>query len=477
MHFTRPPQTIDLLSPIKLEQWSSGGRFQTARHLELIERECLATIHGDWDVLVVQAPPRHGKSWYLSKAVPKWYHSVYPEKQSILVSYGLDLIRKASRYVRDEVHKLAPVFGNGGISKTTAGAADWEMANGYGGMKAAGIGGGITGRGADLMCIDDFLKNAEQAVSDDIREAQWEWFQTTAFTRLEPGGKLIVLATRWFEDDLIGRILKFALEDVQLRVREIRLPALAEPTDATPDPLGRVTDEPLWPERLNYKYLTQRRAVLEPYWWNAIYQQRLGSYGRNEWPTEYFYGILAQDDEWPERFSFSATALDPSKGKNAKTGDYSAIVNVGYANGFLWVDCDLDRRATPKMMADLVAFNERVRPTVTGIEGVAFQELLAPDYIQAQNEMGTYRDDPVLLDNTVNKQLRIGRLGLWLRLHMIKIKRNLGGLLLLEQLKGFPNAKHDDGPDALEMAIRLLMQLSDELAAMQDGDAINRWTT
>jgi hypothetical protein len=424
----------------------------------------MATIHGEWDILIVQCPPRHGKTSYLSKAAPKWFHSVYPDKATMLIGYGIDLSRKSSKYVRDEVHRLSPIFGNGGVSKNYSGSTDWEMAN--------GLGSCITGRGADLMLIDDYIKNREEAVSDNVRESQWEWFQTTAFTRLEPGGKLVVLACRWFEDDLIGRLLKFALEDTTLRVREIRLPALAEPTEASPDPLGRSTEEPLWPERVHYEYLCQRRAVLGPYWWNAIYQQRLGSYGRNEWPTEYFYGILANDDEWPKQFSFSATALDPSKGKNAKVGDYSAIVNVGYANGRLWVECDMERRPVPKMMADLVAFNERVRPTVTGIEGVAFQELLAPDYIQAQQEMGVYRDDPILIDNTVNKQLRIGRLGLWLRLHMLKIKRNAGGLLLLEQLKGFPNAKHDDGNDALEMCLRLLMQLSEELESIHQTAGI-----
>lgn len=464
-----------------MEEWATQGRFKRARHLELIEYELMQTLHGDTDILVVQAPPRHGKSWYLSRAFPKWFHSVYPYKRSILTSYGLDLLRPNSKYVRDGVHELAEVYGNGGVSKALAAATDWEMANGVGGMVARGVGGGITGRGADILMIDDYIKNAEEAVSQDIRDAQWEWFQTTAFTRVEPGGKLVVLATRWFEDDLIGRILKWALEEqseYSLKVREIRLPALAEPTEAMPDPLGRKTDEPLWPERLNRRYLEQRRRALDPYWWNAIYQQRLGSYGSNEWPTEYFYGIFAQDDEWPESFAFSATALDPSKGKNARKGDFAAIVNVGYKGGYLWVEADIERRPVPKMCRDLVVFNERVRPTVTGIEAASFQDLIAPDYIQAQTELGVYRDDPELVDNTISKVIRISRLGLWLRLHRIKIKRNAAGMLLVEQLRNFPNAKHDDGPDALEMAIRLLLQVCEELAVFADlpSDAPTRWT-
>lgn len=470
------PSIEDLLSPINLAVKTSGGRYQRARHLELLEYELLETLQPDgWDILIAQAPPRHGKSEFLSKAVPAWYHSVYPEKQTMLLSYALSLARKHSRHVRDEVHRLSPWFGNHGVNRRAMSASDWQMDKTNGGMLAAGIGGGITGRGADLMIIDDFLKNAEEAVSDDLRDKQWEWFQTTAYTRLEPGGKLIILATRWHEDDLIGRVLKFALEEANLRVREIRLPAIAEPTPEQPDPLGRLEGEALWPERLDIQYLQRKKLVLDTYWWNAIYQQRLGSYGRNEWPTEYFYGIFAQDDEWPEHIRLSATALDPSKGKNAKKGDYSAIVNVGYHGGYLWVEADIDRRPVPRMMKDLVEFNMRIRPTVTGIEGVAFQELLASDYMQAQEEAGSYRDEPELVDNTVNKELRIGRLGLWLRLHRIKIKRNPSGELLLQQMKGFPNAKHDDGPDALEMAIRLLMSICEDLGELA-GPSVTQYT-
>lgn len=740
----RPPETADLVSPIDFAHYATGGAYQRARHLQYLQQELMATLYGPWDVLVAMAPPRSGKSEFLSRWVTSWLASVYPESRSILTSYSVDLARTHSRWVRDTTHRFAQVFGHGGINPNVSSATDWQTMQG-GGLLAAGVGGGITGRGADkVFLIDDSLKNAEQAISETVREAQWEWFQTTAFTRLEPGCRLIALGclvgdtpvsvlrgvkpirdiragdivetfdngnishsvvrnhamvghdkvfrvtmrsgrivlgnerhpflvnkngalqwvrlknlrpgnklivnaksqvatkrdmqgecverttanfllasqkaiehmqtvdildhasgmdalslqsvkdfattttvltgcapvsgyhlnaqhrsgghisnigmvlpssstkkysrasmefalsaenrlpikiresirtgifssiivttpkgfvdysatpaillqdtlkhpnvplhlldtsvftndevmqvqpegvekvfdievegtenfiangivthnTRWHEDDLLGKILKAGSQDLGLRVREVRLPALAEPTDYTPDPLGRQTDEPLWPERWGFEALSRIRDTLEPYWWNALYQQRLGSYGHNEWPSEYFYGIFANDDEWPEHIRLSATALDPSKGKSSHKGDYSAIVNTGYHAGYLWVEADIARRPVPKMMRDLVEFNMRVRPTVTGIEGVAFQELLASDYIQAQEEAGSYRDDPELIDNTVNKELRIARLGLWLRLHRIKVKRNASGEMLVNQLKEFPNGKHDDG--------------------------------
>lgn len=408
--------------------------------------------------------PTHN-SEFMSRRVPAWYHGVYPSKRSIVTSYAVDLARNHSRWVRDQVHKSAPMFGHRGVNPYVAAASDWATMD-EGGMLAAGVGGGITGRAADLFIIDDPLKNAEQAISSRIRESQWEWWQTTAFTRMEPGASMLCLATRWHSEDLLGMILKHSIEEMGLKVRELRLPALSE---GDGDPLGRPLDAPLWPGRFNQEALFRIRDTLDPYWWNALYQQRLGAYGKNEWPPEYFYGIFAQDDEWPERMALSATALDPSKGKNANKGDYSAIVNTGFKGGYLWVDVDIERRPVPKMMTDLVAFNEVARPTVTGIESVAFQELLAESYIQAQAEVGDYRDEPVLIDNTVNKQIRISRLGLWLRLHRIKVRNNAGGQLLVKQLKEFPNGQHDDANDALEMSIRLLVSLSEDLQELSSG--------
>lgn len=569
--------------------------------------QCIQVEHPSATYLVGRSLVLTHNTEFLTKAVPSWYHNVYPDNRSIITSYAVDLARRASRHVRDQVHYTAPWYGHAGVNPNVKAATEWDMAGHLGGMKAAGVGGGITGHGADLFLIDDYLKNAEQAVSADLRDSQWEWFQTTAFTRIEPGGRLIVLAcltgetpvamadgrelpiesvlpgdsvltlrdgrlssakvtnhacvghdevfairmrsgrvvtgnarhpflvvdggrlrwerlknlkvghriatmrshvpgvnrlpetsrplnepllslatcdfttdevvsvtpagvepvydievaetgnfianglvshnTRWHESDLIGRLLRFLLEDTDLKVREIRLPALAEPTPGNPDPLGRAADEPLWPERLSADYLKKRRDVMDPYWWNALYQQRLGTYGKNEWPAEYFYGIFAQDDEWPEDsdLRLSATALDPSKGRHARKGDYSAIVNAAWHGGTLWLEADIERRPVPQMVRDLVAFNDRRRPTVTGIESTAFQELLAQDYELAQIELGSYRDAPELIDNTVNKELRIARLGTWLRLHRIKIRDNPSGRLLVQQLKDFPNGKHDDG--------------------------------
>ena len=448
---------------------TTQGRYRRAPHLSLIESEFFRLLSDpEVDTLLVKAPPRHGKTELISKTIPVWYHSVYPERRSILTSYAISLARKSSRYVRDRVHELAPIFGHAGVSDQAAGATDWEMENGIGGMLAAGIGGGIVGRAADLFIVDDYLKNAEQALSSKIRDSQWDWYQTVANTRLEPGAKTIVLATQWHAEDLIGRIEKWEQEEQSGRIRTVRLPALAEPSEQEPDPMGRQTGEALWPERFTAADLARKRDRMEPYWWDALYQQRPGTYGSNEWPAEYFAGIFAEEDEWPATFTLSASALDPSKGKDAKKGDPSANVFVGWHGGRFWVDAQIDVRPVPRMIAEFVAFNRYYRPAIVGIEAVAFQELLGNIYKEAMTMAAGYADDPELLQNTVAKAIRISRLGKWLHQRKVKIRRTAGGQKLVAQMREFPNGEHDDGPDAFEMALRLLFRLIDAMEGMSE---------
>lgn len=460
--------TADLCSPARYAEAVSGGKFQRPRHIQALDAEVMATLLGDYDILVAMAPPRHGKSEYLSKWLPAWYTNAWSDSRVIATSYSLSLARLAARFARDQNHKDAPIWGRGGVNRLVSGATDWQTVDG-GGMLAAGVGGGITGRAANLFLIDDCLKNSEQALSETIRDSQWEWWQTTAFTRLEPGGKMILLGTRWHSDDLLGRVLSFAAKETNLRVREVRFQAIAEPEDNLVDILGRENGEALWPERWSTEALLRIKSALADYWWQALYQQKLTQYGTNEWPESYFWGVMVEPENWPENLVLSATALDPSKGKDSKKGDFQAIVNTGYRDGHLWVECEIDRQPISEMIDDLVRFNMRIRPTVTGIESVAFQELLAPVYIQAQMDYAYY-DQPELIPNTTPKRIRIARLGYWLRRHRIKIKNNAAGQLLLKQLKGFPNSEHDDGPDALEMSIRLLLQVCDQLQDVMQAD-------
>jgi predicted phage terminase large subunit-like protein len=135
-------------------------------------------------------------------------------------------------------------------------------------MVTAGVGGPITGRGADVFIIDDPVKNAEDAHSLTIRNKQWEWFQSVAYSRLEPGAAIILMMTRWHEDDLAGRILEQVRaggEDWEV----IKLPAIAKEND----PLGRKPGEALWPERYDETRLAEIKRAVGSYWWSAQYDQ------------------------------------------------------------------------------------------------------------------------------------------------------------------------------------------------------------
>jgi predicted phage terminase large subunit-like protein len=193
-----------------------------------------------------------------------------------------------------------------------------------------------------------------------------------------------------------------------------------------------------------------------PYWWQAQYQGVPGQYGRNEWPETYFANIWAQEDEWPVNAPFSSVALDPSKGAHEDSGDYQAMVYAAFANGKLWLDFDVDRRPVPQMMRDFARFCYDRRPGIVGIESNAFQYLLAPDYLAACQAIHYNVTEPELMENTVNKLVRIMRLATYFDARSIRVRRNAGGEEFIRQAKAFPNGDYDDALDGAEMAIRLL---------------------
>jgi len=213
--------------------------------------------------------------------------------------------------------------------------------------------------------------------------------------------------------------------------------------------------------------------VIQGYWWDALFQQDPGVYGNAEWPREYFDDakIWADAAEWPDAFEAQAIAVDPSKGKDAKKGDYSAIVSTGFARNTVWVDASIERRPVEAIAVDAVRMSYRTGCGKIGLEANAFQDLIGPEITRAAQTLGVIAPEVLLFFNSVEKTLRISRLGPPLEVGQIKIRRNAGGELLVKQLKDFPYGDHDDGPDALEMSLRLLRQ---ELAGEPSAEE-ERW--
>jgi predicted phage terminase large subunit-like protein len=179
-----------------------------------------------------------------------------------------------------------------------------------------------------------------------------------------------------------------------------------------------------------------------------------------EWPAEYFDERL-WFDEWPRDLRLKVVALDPSKGRDARRGDYSAFVQLGIDfDGLLYVEADLARRPTPEMVAAGVELCRLFRPDAFGVESNQFQELLADEFAAEFRRQGIVDVHPWTVDNRVSKAVRIRRLGPYLSARRLRFKSNSPGTqMLVEQLQEFPAADHDDGPDALEMAIRLAGEL------------------
>lgn len=250
--------------------------YQRARHHELIAQRLEAVESGEIDRLMIFMPPRHGKSELASKRFPAWCLGRDPRRQIIAASYNSDLANDFGRNVRNIVAE--PEFGQvfPGVSLAPDSQAANRMNTNRGGAYvAAGVGTAVTGRGAHIALIDDPFKDREEADSERRRDLVWDWFRSTLYTRLMPGGAIVLIQTRWHEDDLAGRLLE--QEGDQWEVLE--LPAL--------DAEGQA----LWPEWYDATALGRIKSTIGPREWSALYQQQPqpddGTFFRREWLNEW----------------------------------------------------------------------------------------------------------------------------------------------------------------------------------------------
>jgi predicted phage terminase large subunit-like protein len=295
------------MTPCRVGEKLSGGKFVRFKHIEYISRIIAQTVaHGNGR-LIVSIPPRHGKSWLISTWTPPWFLGLCPDKSIILTSYEAEFASSWGRRVRDIIREHGEVLGV--TLRDDSQASDrWQTTVG-GGMITAGVGGPITGRGGDLIIIDDPVKNWQEATSEVQRKKAIEWFNSTLYTRAEPGASIIILMTRWHEDDLAGNLLGRHNDTW----KEIRLPALAEDGDA----LGRPVGAALCPERYDEEALYSIQRTIGSRAWNALYQQRPSAEEGNIFKRQWwqFY------DDFNLPFEFLLQSWDLSF-KETKTSDY-----------------------------------------------------------------------------------------------------------------------------------------------------------
>ena len=262
---------------------------------ERLERFSAAVAAGENPRLMLLMPPRHGKSEIASRNFPAWHMGQYPDHEIISCSYNVSLAMGFSRKVKQIIEDSAytQVFPGARLDPKNQSTEEWALEGARGGYVAAGIGGPITGKGAHVLVIDDPVKNAEEADSADQREKVWEWYNSTAYTRLAPGGGVLIIQTWWHDDDLAGRVqnlMKIGHDDEHVDQFEvIKYPAIAthdewyDPetrliVDQKPDHpdtrLLRAQGEALHPARYDLDKLLRIKAQNQGgRWWSALYQQ------------------------------------------------------------------------------------------------------------------------------------------------------------------------------------------------------------
>lgn len=245
------------------------------------------------NVLIVSMPPQHGKSQSITETLPSWYIGRYPSKRIIEVSYGDDLARKFGRRNKQKINEFGKKLFNIEISNDTRSDTEFEIKDHRGSMISRGIMAGLTGQPGDLIIVDDPIKNRQEADSETYRERIWEEWLNSLKTRLSAKGKVIIIQTRWHEDDLSGRIIRENSE----KYYELNIPCEAEEDDI----LGRNVGDALFPEigkdnewlqDFKKSYMTSQGSRA----WNALFQGRPTSQEGNLIKREWwqYYDTLPQ---------------------------------------------------------------------------------------------------------------------------------------------------------------------------------------
>lgn len=400
-----------------------------AAALERVER-------GECRRLMIFSPPRHGKSELVSRRFPAWYLGRNPERQVICASHGSELAADFGRDVRNLVAspEFAALFPGVGLAEDSGGKARWHTSAG-GSYVSAGVGTSITGRGADVLSIDDPVKDRADAESEVVREAVWNWFTSTAYTRLMPGGSIIVTMTRWHADDLAGRLLD-------------RMASGGEAWEVLNLPAVDGEGAALWPEWYSAPALGTIRDAIGPRDWAALYMQE---------PTTaegalFHANLITVRDMTPapqSGTSLRAWDLAATAGSHA---DWTAGVLLHIATDRRLTVCDVVRlRGGPEVVEQAIVETAQrdghlVRvslPQDPGQAGKAQSQylarLLSGWAVTTTRESGakTTRAAPVAA------QVNTGNVS------MVRAPWNRG---FIEELRTFPSGPHDDQVDALARA-------------------------
>ncbi|UXN34717.1 phage terminase large subunit [Avibacterium paragallinarum] len=416
-------------------------------------------IDGKQPRLMIFAPPRSGKSELFSRRFPAWAFGKNPDLQIIACSYSADLASRMNRDVQrimdDEIyHSIFPEssLNNKRISTLSGQALRnseiFEILGHSGAYRSAGVGGGITGMGADIAIIDDPIKDAKEANSETVRNGVWDWYSSTLYTRLSPRSGVLLGMTRWHEDDLAGRLIEEAKNGGD-QWRIIKFPAIAEE-----DEDYRKMGEPLHPERFSLDRLEAIRKAVGDRVWSALYQQRpVNKDGGIFKPSqiEIIDALPVGNISWIRGWDLGATVGgDPTAGvKLGKTAD-GVLIIADLAHGDLGAD---ERDRLIKQTANLDGRNVEISlpqdPGQAGKTQVLYLTRMLQGYIvRTSPESG----DKITRAEPFAAQVNVGN---------VKMLKGSWNKTILDEMKMFPNGKHDDCIDACSRAYGELIDLFD----------------
>lgn len=435
-------------------------RYQWYRHCEELAEVLQQVADGAITRLMVFLPPRHSKSETVSRLFSAYYVYRHPDRFVGLASYAAGLASTLSRAARDRYR-----MGAGTVRDDVRAVEHWETTRG-GGMWAAGVGGPITGKGCHLGIIDDPLKNDLEAASETIREHHKEWYRSTFSSRLEPDAALIVVQTRWHEDDLAGYLLsqEYGEDADHENWTIVHLPAIAEdelpdyPANCPVHPDWRATGEALCPERYNEAALRRKERTSGPYFWAALYQQRPAPRSGGMFGREWFeiVGVLPVGCTGVRYWDKAGTA----GGTGART---AGVLMARAPDGAYYViDVIADRLGSTEREALIkqTAILDRQRTGIV-IRVWLEQEPGSGGKESAENTVRMLAAEGIVAEaETVrgDKTLRAEPLASMARVKNVRLVRGTWNAGFLEELATFPNGKLKDKVDAASGAFNKLAQ-------------------
>lgn len=438
--------------------------------------------------LAVIAPRDSAKSTWLSFAFPLYMALAQRERYILLVAETENQARRYLRSLRVELESneaLRLAYGEAAAPGDQWNVDRITLASGVE-IEAVGTGTSIRGRKnlaarPTLVIVDD-PQDRRHITSAIARAEHWTWFTQDLLNIGSSDTSFLVAGTALHRDGLVDRLLRAPGWEARRFEAIIRFPSDEERWRRWQGIYTNMADKRRvhaartyylqhrqamdagavinWPQRESLYSLMRLRLDIGPAAFAAEKQGVPHNSELCEWPESYF-GPEIWFDAWPEAPLLRTLALDPSKGTDARLGDYSAYAYLAVdATGTLYADADLKRRTLEEMIAAGVEGHARFRPHAFGCEANAWQHLLAGQFATAFAAAGLLAARTELIENHLPKIQRVRTLGKHLAAGKLKFRRGSPGAeLLVEQLRDFPLGEHDDGPDALEMAIRLAERL------------------